>query len=135
MIPQKKSSQKKTSSKTINARRAGHQYERDLVKELKELLQDEEISTSRYSSRKLDDAKVDIFGTQKYGFHIQAKRYKNYPNLFEVLSEMPTDECINTIFWKKPHVGEIVCMTKQDFYELLIILINEGKWTRIYCRK
>lgn len=127
MIPQKKSSQKKTSSKTINARRAGHQYERDLVKELKELLQDEEISTSRYSSRKLDDAKVDIFGTQKYGFHIQAKRYKNNPNLFEVLSEMPTDECINTIFWKKPHVGEIVCMTKQDFYELLIILINEGK--------
>ena len=65
MIPQKKSSQKKTSSKTINARRAGHQYERDLVKELKELLKDEEISTSRYSSRKLDDAKVDIFGTQK----------------------------------------------------------------------
>jgi AmiR/NasT family two-component response regulator len=127
MIPQKKSSQKKTSSKTINARRAGHQYERDLVKELKELLKDEEISTSRYSSRKLDDAKVDIFGTQKYGFHIQAKRYKNNPNLFEVLSEMPTDECINTIFWKKPHVGEIVCMTKQDFYELLIILINEGK--------
>jgi AmiR/NasT family two-component response regulator len=127
MIRQKKSSQKKTSSKTINARRAGHQYERDLVKELKELLKDEEISTSRYSSRKLDDAKVDIFGTQKYGFHIQAKRYKNNPNLFEVLSEMPTDECINTIFWKKPHVGEIVCMTKQDFYELLIILINEGK--------
>lgn len=127
MIPQKKSSQKKTSSKTINARRAGHQYERDLVKELKELLKDEEISTSRYSSRKLDDAKVDIFGTQKYGFHIQAKRYKNNPNLFGVLSEMPTDECINTIFWKKPHVGEIVCMTKQDFYELLIILINEGK--------
>jgi|GEM_PF-4106233 hypothetical protein len=127
MIPQKKSSQKKTSSKTINARRAGHQYERDLVKELKELLKDEEISTSRYSSRKLDDAKVDIFGTQKYGFHIQAKRYKNNPNLFEVLSEMPTDECINTIFWKKPHVGEIVCMTKQDFYELLITLVNEGK--------
>ena len=127
MIRQKKSSQKKTSSKTINARRAGHQYERDLVKELKELLKDEEISTSRYSSRKLDDAKVDIFGTQKYGFHIQAKRYKNNPNLFEVLSEMPTDECINTIFWKKPHVGEIVCMTKQDFYELLITLINEGK--------
>ena len=127
MIPQKKSSQKKTSSKTINARRAGHQYERDLVKELKELLKDEEISTSRYSSRKLDDAKVDIFGTQKYGFHIQAKRYKNNPKLFEVLSEMPTDECINTIFWKKPHVGEIVCMTKQDFYELLITLVNEGK--------
>jgi AmiR/NasT family two-component response regulator len=127
MIPQKKSSQKKTSSKTINARRAGHQYERDLVKELKELLKDEEISTSRYSSRKLDDAKVDIFGTQKYGFHIQAKRYKNNPNLFEVLSEMPTDGCINTIFWKKPHVGEIVCMTKQDFYELLITLVNEGK--------
>ena len=127
MIRQKKSSQKKTSSKTINARRAGHQYERDLVKELKELLKDEEISTSRYSSRKLDDAKVDIFGTQKYGFHIQAKRYKNNPNLFEVLSEMPTDECINTIFWKKPHVGEIVCMTKQDFYELLITLVNEGK--------
>jgi AmiR/NasT family two-component response regulator len=127
MIPQKKSSQKKTSSKTINARRAGHQYERDLVKELKELLKDEEISTSRYSSRKLDDAKVDIFGTQKYGFHIQAKRYKNNPNLFGVLSEMPTDECINTIFWKKPHVGEIVCMTKQDFYELLITLVNEGK--------
>ena len=127
MIPQKKSSQKKTSSKTINARRAGHQYERDLVKELKELLKDEEISTSRYSSRKLDDAKVDIFGTQKYGFHIQANRYKNNPNLFEVLSEMPTDECINTIFWKKPHVGEIVCMTKQDFYELLITLVNEGK--------
>ena len=127
MTQRKKSLRKKTSSKTINARRAGHQYERDLAKELRELLGDEDISTSRYSSRKLDDAKVDIFGTQKYGFHIQAKRYKNNPNLFEILNEMPTDDCINTIFWKKPHVGEIVCMTKQDFYELLIILINERK--------
>lgn len=127
MIQQKKSSKKKTNSKTINTRRAGHQYERDLAKELREFFGDEEISTSRYSSRKLDDAKVDIYGTQKYGFHIQAKRYKNNPNIFDILSKMPTDECINTVFWKKPHVGEIVSMTKEDFYELLNVLINEKK--------
>jgi len=116
---------KKTGSKTINARRAGHQYERDLAKELRELLGDEGISTSRYSSRQLDDEKVDIFGTQKYGFHIQAKRYTNNPNLFQILSEMPDDDLINTVFWKKPRVGEIVSMTKEDFYELIITLINE----------
>lgn len=110
---------KKTGTKTINARRAGHQYERDLVLEFKEVFKDNDMSTSRYSSKKLDDAKVDIDGTQKYGFHVQAKRYRNNPNLFQILSEMPKDELINTIFWKKPHVGEVVVMSKEDFYKLI----------------
>jgi len=111
------------AKKKVNARRVGHAYERDLVKELRELLDAPEIHTSRYASRLLDDKKVDIVGTQSYGFHIQAKRYTNNPNLFKVLDEMPQDDDpINVVFWKKPHVGELVAMHKEDFYELLLLL-------------
>jgi hypothetical protein len=112
-------------TKKINARRAGHSYERDIAKELRELTGDQEICTSRYASRKLDDSKVDIFGTQEYGINIQCKRYKNNPNLFKTLDEMPDDEPFNLVFWKKPNVGELVAMKKEDFYELLTVLINE----------
>jgi len=38
----------------------GSTYERQIVKELKELAGTEDISTSRSSSKKLDDMKIDI---------------------------------------------------------------------------
>jgi hypothetical protein len=102
-----------------NARRVGHQYERDVARELRELLSDEKIKTSRYASKELDDNKVDISGTQKYGLNIQCKRYKNTPNLFEVIGSMPQDGDINTIFWKKPNRGELVIISKKDFYHII----------------
>ena len=53
----------------LSARRRGHTFERDIVKLLKEL--GYSATTSRYSSRELDDAKVDI--DTDAPFNIQAK--------------------------------------------------------------
>jgi len=111
-----------------NVRRAGHQYERDIRLELIEIFKDDSIQTSRYASKELDDQKVDIYGTEKYGLYVQCKRYKNNPNLFEILSSMPqVNGIMNTVFWKKPRVGEIVSMTKEDFYSILNKLYGNQK--------
>ena len=109
-------------AKPINARRAGHAYERDLVNQFKEL--GFNAHTSRYANRMLDDAGVDLVGTDP--FSIQAKRWKSAPSYHEVLAKMPKDSNYNVIFHKRPNKGEVVVMEKADFMELVEMLINEG---------
>jgi len=111
-------------AKKINARRAGNQYERDIVKMLKEVFPAYDFTTARYSSRELDDAGVDIAGTQSLGINIQAKRYKNTPPLFKTLDKMPTDtDCMNVIFWKKPNVGQLAILSLEDFMSMWSALV------------
>ena len=57
--PVKDSKPKKKRSGSYSKTK-GSTYERQIVKELKELTGSEEISTSRSSSKKLDDIKIDI---------------------------------------------------------------------------
>jgi len=38
---------------------------------------------------------------------------------------MPVDSNINTVFWKRNRLKDIVCISKQDFYKLLQILKTE----------
>jgi hypothetical protein len=103
------------------ARNKGHQFERDIVNELKELGFD--CSTSRYSSKEMDDKCVDIVGTPP--FHIQCKAWKSAPNLHTELKKMPDDGNYNVIFHKRPRKGTIVAMTKEDFYCIIEMLKNE----------
>ena len=109
----------KTMSK--GARQKGHNYERQLAKEFREMGFD--AKTSRYASREKDDQKVDLIGTDP--FSIQAKAWKSAPSYHKVLDEMPKDTNYNLIFHKRPHQGEVVVMRKEDFYELLLAMKNE----------
>lgn len=107
----------------VNARNVGHAYERKLAQEFRELGFKKTI-TSRYGSRFMDDQCVDLMYTQP--FNIQAKRYNSAPSYFKWLNEMPKDENYNVVIHKKPNVGEVVVMSKDDFYEIVQMMIANG---------
>jgi len=95
----------------------GHRYERLLAEEFRELGFDK-CKTSRYASRMLDDAKVDLYGTEPY--NVQAKAYdSNQPNFRNILDEMPKDDNYNVVFHKVKRKEDIVVMKKSDFYALI----------------
>lgn len=109
----------------INARRAGHNFERTTVQEMKEL-GFTRCTTSRYSSREKDDQKVDLCYTEP--FSIQTKRVnKNIP-YHDILKQMPIEssENINVILHRKNHKGDVAIMSKRSFY-LLVYVFNEWK--------
>jgi len=103
----------------MNQRTKGNQFERDTAKEMREL-GFEKCITSRYGSRELDDACVDLMHTDP--FSLQLKAWKSAPNLHKELKKMPKDNNYNVIFHKRPNQGTVVAMTKQDFYEMIKML-------------
>jgi hypothetical protein len=102
-----------------NSRAVGHTYERQLRLEFIQLGWDK-CQTSRYASRETDDANVDFVGTPP--FNIQAKRWTSAPSYHEVLKSMPEDYFYNVIIHKRPNKGEVVIMSKEDFYEIIKML-------------
>ena len=60
LVPVKDSKIQKKKRSGGYSKTKGSTYERKIVKELKELTGSENISTSRSSSKKLDDMKIDI---------------------------------------------------------------------------
>jgi hypothetical protein len=105
--------------KKNNSRSIGHTYERALRLELINLGWDK-CQTSRYASRETDDANVDFVHTEP--FNIQAKRWKSAPSYHEVLDSMPQDNFYNVVIHKRPNKGEVVVMSKTDFYEIIKML-------------
>jgi len=100
-------------------RNRGHNFERDIVRELKELGYD--AVSSRYESRRLDDAGVDIVTDAPY--MIQCKCSINQPNIDTLLTETEADtlfyrrvEKKGTRFYAK---NDYVCIPKARFYELI----------------
>jgi len=110
-------------------RQRGNQYERIVVNELKEKFK-VECTTSRYSSKDKDDQKVDIFIKSKFPLNIQCKCKNNHGNPIPVLQSMPNDTNYNVVFEKVVRVGEFVYMNKEDFYEIVDLLLNENLWKR-----
>jgi len=110
-------------TKKNNSRAVGHNYEREIRKELIELGW-VNCQTSRYASKMLDDNLVDYTETQP--FQIQAKRWKSAPSYHEILKKMPQNENYNIIIHKRPQKGEVVVMDKQSFYEIVRMLRAEG---------
>lgn len=105
--------------KMVNSRKKGNDYERKLAKEFRELWY-EKCCTSRAESKIMDDAWVDLmFTDQRY---VQAKCYKKFSwaKIIQTLKQMPNHKWkINTVFLKITNKGEMVCMSKKDFYRLI----------------
>src|SRR5574343_256874 len=109
-----------------NHRRRGHNYKRDIVKELKDkgYL---DVVTSRAESRNMDNKGVDVFGAS-LPVHIQCKNSKMNIDVAKLLNSelLPTDKP-TVIFHKKTKkannnflsLGEFVYVTKDFFYQLL----------------
>jgi hypothetical protein len=100
----------------------GHNYERQVRLEMHEL-DYPDCETSRYESKKLDDAKVDLTHTDP--FSVQCKAYKNQPNFRTVLSEMPDNTNYNVVFHKQSFKKDIIVMWKEDLYEIIKMLKAE----------
>ena len=114
---------KKNNGKTNRTK--GHNYERQLAKEFREILGDEDCRTSRQSSRLLDDCKVDL---DCYFLNIHAKNVRNNINYSELLNDIKEaiDEKLKkrselpiAIFHKKQS-KEMIIISKEDFYKLAI---------------
>lgn len=112
-----------------NNRRRGHDYERELAQEYRDLGW-EDCTTTRYSSRKKDDAGIDLDFTAPLA--IQAKYYKNQPNFSKVIDEMKTVTGEIPIVHFKRNKGkgqakdELVIMKKEDWYEIVEMLKREN---------
>ena len=106
-------------SKKNNSRAVGCAYERQIRLELIDLGW-ADCQTSRFASKMTDDMLVDFVNTKP--FNIQAKRWSHAPAYQEVLKAMPQDSNYNVVIHKKPNKGEVVVMSKEDFYELIRML-------------
>lgn len=107
----------------VNSRNVGHDYER----KMRLWFYDhgyKNCTTSRYSSREKDDAKVDLDKTEPW--NVQCKRTKQAPNMHELLSEMPQDTNYNLVFHHRPRKGTVVSMSLKDFGEILNMLKKNG---------
>ena len=105
-------------------RRKGHDYERQIRREYKELGWSN-CETSRYASKMMDDMKVDLVNTEP--FYIQCKCTKRAPNIRQILNDMPYTSNYNVITWKVPRDNDqYVMMNLDDFFELLTMLTKEN---------
>ena len=104
----------------INARQKGLDYERKLVIELKELFGNDNIGTSRNLNRHMDSLKCDIVNVPV--MNIQCKATETTPSYHALLKQMPNNGNYNIIFHKKNRKGEIVVMSKEDFYAFINML-------------
>jgi hypothetical protein len=112
-------------NKVRNSRTAGHNWERECVKLLKDIYP--KVVTSRAESRNRDDQKVDLCYTGK--LNVQCKNYSKILKYNEVLSEMPIEEGqINVIFDRQTRksangrfmkVGDYVHLSLDDFLKLI----------------
>lgn len=107
-----------------HSKNKGSAYERKLAIEFRGL-GFEDCKTSRFESKMLDDLGVDLTNTGC--FNVQAKAVERMTKSYhDILSSMPRDNNYNTIFHKRNRKGEVVVMTKEDFYEILEMLIKSG---------
>lgn len=113
-----------------NVRRIGHNYERKVAKELRDL-GFTRAATSRATSRIMDDAKIDINGVT---YNIQCKAVKTGLNVFSVLDDMEStipklvperEDYINIVFHKKER-DEVVVLRKEDWYLIVKKLLENG---------
>lgn len=108
-----------------NNRTAGHNWELQCVKKLKDIYPD--VCTSRAESRNRDALKVDLCYTDF--LNVQCKSYAKHLKYDDILDEMPEEEGqMNVIFDKQTRKskkgrfmqrGQYVHMHLEDFVELI----------------
>ena len=108
----------------MKSRRKGHDYERQIRREYRELGR-ANCETSRFASKMMDDRKIDLVNTKP--FAVQCKSLINNPSYHKIIDEMrPNKPQYKLIFHKRATNDEYVIMKKNDFYELLEMLIDNN---------
>lgn len=108
----------------------GNAYELKIVKELKELTGNDNISTSRANSKKLDNMKIDIFDEDDVlPCYFQLKKTQTTPSVKKINDEVGKTNKPLVILWniqeKKEgntnitSCGEYAIVPKDFFYDLL----------------
>tara|TARA_R110000823_G_scaffold65453_1_gene153521 strand:- start:501 stop:836 length:336 start_codon:yes stop_codon:yes gene_type:complete len=100
----------------INGREKGKRYERQTAR-MWEHEMGGEVERSSYVNKKLDNAGVDLVGTDP--FSIQCKAVERSMDIHQVLADMPQDEKYNVVFHKRNNKGQIACLDIKDFMELI----------------
>lgn len=72
-----------------NNKNRGNTWERTVINEYKKRTKFTDISSSRLSSKALDNKGVDIYGLP---FNVQIKTLSQKPDLIEILNKMPKGE-------------------------------------------
>ncbi len=126
-------SEDKPKTNGNNNLRRGSTFERLVVNDLKSIGY-KNVGTSRFYSRALDHAKVDIASTNesKYGrfpYNIQCKTKTTAVDYSKLLLEMPQDgNEVNVIFHKKTKkteggtfrkTGAYAILKLEDFYDIM----------------
>ena len=105
----------------MKSRRKGHDYERQIRREYRELGWSN-CETSRFASKMMDDRKIDLVNTKP--FAVQCKSLINNPSYHKIFKEMEADrDDYKIIYHKRKNDGEYVIMEKDDFHELVEMLI------------
>ena len=125
---------KKKARSGAYSKNKGNNFERQIVNELKELTGNENISTSRSTSKKLDNMKIDIFDEDGVlPCYFQLKKTQNTPSVKKINDEVGKIDKPLCILWniqeKKEgntnitSCGEYAIIPKSFFYELLKLSI------------
>ena len=112
-------------------------YERQVVKELKEISGNKNLCTSRSDSKKLDDMKIDVSDVDNaLPFYVQCKKTQNLPPIKKLNEEVGKKDKPLAIFWNAQELktgnvnitsqGEYVIIPKTLLYSLLEIYYGES---------
>lgn len=104
----------------VNSRNKGHSFELETMHEYRKWFP--KCLTSRNESRSRDAEKVDLCYTDP--FNIQCKNYANFSwaKAIETIKEMPDESNYNILHLKITRKGDLICMSKEDWYEIVWIL-------------
>lgn len=108
-------------------RTAGHNWEREVINDLKKRGYKDAVS-ARYESKRLDDAGVDIVNTPP--FNMQCKNEAKRPDYHKLITEMP--DGINVVIHKYTEKkgtkfltqGKYVIMEYDNWLELIELFVS-----------
>jgi len=102
---------------TINSKRKGSQFERQMASILRAELWPECFTSRFMGSAWLDYNGVDLTGTGI--FNVQCKAMERTPPYHSILQKMPQGEKINIVVHKRNNSGIIVALELSDFIKIL----------------
>lgn len=109
------------SRRGATARHFGHDYERSLVQEFKKIGY-KNASTSRYSSRELDDKCIDINGIKPFALQAKATN-KGFPSVVAEMNKIQADKTdYKVLAVKVRNKGQYIVLEQDDFFELIGML-------------
>ena len=132
----KEESKPKKKRSGAYSKNKGSSYEREVVKELKEITGDLDICTSRSDSKKLDDMKIDISDpNNSLPCYFQLKKTQTTPSVKKINNEVGKVDKPLCILWNSQELkegnihitsgGDFAIIPKNFFYALLKTFIKE----------